>query len=174
MEQITLCIVPSRKRMDGRYRVRVRIYANGTVSYIGTDVYVCGDEWDGKQVIGRSDAKKLNSELSSILAEYRIKAQQFKKSDKTASEIRQIIIDENYFPTHQVESDKLAMLCDTLAQNSDINTMRIELERCNDIIVKLKDRIECAAEMLKGFVECSKMRKKDEKTLNTIIDYLNS
>lgn len=161
--------------MDGTCRVRVRIHAKGTVSYIGTDVYVCVDEWDGKQVIGRSDAKELNSELSSILAEYRIKAQQFRKTDKNASEIRRIIIDENFVPTQQrVESDKLAMLCDALAQNSDINAMRIELERLSFQLDNTIAKVNETSALLERFISDNKLRKREVKSLKLIIDYLNS
>lgn len=174
--KIHLCILPLKQKVNGTFSVKVRIYNREISSYITTDICVLETQWHNGVVVNHPDAERLNNELQNILTECRMKAIPFRDLDWNGKRIKDAILSDRYdeIVSELIQPETAKILRNPIIESSDITSFSLEIEHLSSQLDKIITKVNEASALLERFICNNKLRKREVKSLQLIIDYLNS
>lgn len=174
--KIHLCILPLKQKLDGTFSVKVRIYNREVSSYITTDICVLETQWHKGVVVNHPDAERLNSELQNILTECRMKAVPFRDLDWNGKRIKDAILSDRYdeIVSRLIQPKTVKNSRNPIIESSDVTSFRLEIKHLSSQLDNIITKVNETAALLERFISANKLRKREVKSLQLIIDYLNS
>lgn len=98
MATLKLVIVPAKKLVNGKHKIRVALSHNSNTRYIPTDVIISDGEFKDGMVVNRDDANHLNVKLRNILNYYQnIIDETMQLGSYTCSEVIKLLLKEHRY-----------------------------------------------------------------------------
>lgn len=98
MATLKLVIVPAKRLVNGKHKIRVALSHNSNTRYIPTDVIISDGEFKDGMVVNRDDASHLNVKLRNILNYYQnIIDETMQLGSYTCSEVIKLLIKEHRY-----------------------------------------------------------------------------
>lgn len=98
MATLKLVIVPAKRLVNGKHKIRVALSHNSNTRYIPTDVIISDGEFKDGMVVNRDDASHLNVKLRNILNYYQnIIDETMQLGSYTCSEVIKLLLKEHRY-----------------------------------------------------------------------------
>lgn len=98
MATLKLVIVPAKRLVNGKHKIRVALSHNSNTRYIPTDVIISDGEFKDGMVVNRDDANHLNVKLRNILNYYQnIIDETMQLGSYTCSEVIKLLLKEHRY-----------------------------------------------------------------------------
>ena len=98
MATLKLVIVPAKRLVNGKHKIRVALSHNSNTRYIPTDVIISDGEFKNGMVVNRDDASHLNVKLRNILNYYQsIIDETMQLGSYTCSEVIKLLLKEHRY-----------------------------------------------------------------------------
>lgn len=98
MATLKLVIVPAKRLVNGKHKIRVALSHNSNTRYIPTDVIISDGEFKDGMVVNRDDASHLNVKLCNILNYYQnIIDETMQLGSYTCSEVIKLLLKEHRY-----------------------------------------------------------------------------
>ena len=140
MATLKLRIVPAKKLIDGRHKIRISLAHNSETRYIPTDCIINDEsEFKDGMVIGRSDASTMNVKLRNLLNYYQdiIDHTSF-ISGYSCSELREILVRKRDYNNAKF-SDAMTEYLEELKEDERNKSEKLYRLACNSFIRECGD-----------------------------------
>lgn len=98
MSTLKLVIVPAKRLVNGKHKIRVALSHNSNTRYIPTDIIISDGEFKDGMVVNRDDASHLNVKLRNILNYYQsIIDETMQLGSYTCSEVIKLLLKEHRY-----------------------------------------------------------------------------
>lgn len=134
MATLKLVIVPAKRLVNGKHKIRVALSHNSNTRYIPTDVIISDGEFKDGMVVNRDDASHLNVKLRNILNYYQnIIDETMQLGSYTCSEVIKLLLKEHRYSNAKF-SDAMSAYLDDLKEEERHKSEKLYRLACESFI----------------------------------------
>lgn len=139
MATLKLVIVPAKRLVNGKHKIRVALSHNSNTRYIPTDVIISDGEFKDGMVVNRDDASHLNVKLRNILNYYQnIIDETMQLGSYTCSEVIKLLLKEHRYSNAKF-SDAMSAYLDDLKEEERHKSEKLYRLACESFIRECGD-----------------------------------
>ena len=134
MATLKLVIVPAKRLVNGKHKIRVALSHNSNTRYIPTNVIISDGEFKDGMVVNRDDASHLNVKLRNILNYYQnIIDETMQLGSYTCSEVIKLLLKEHRYSNAKF-SDAMSAYLDDLKEEERHKSEKLYRLACESFI----------------------------------------
>lgn len=134
MATLKLVIVPAKRLVNGKHKIRVALSHNSNTRYIPTDVIISDGEFKDGMVVNRDDASHLNVKLRNILNYYQnIIDETMQLGSYTCSEVIKLLLKEHRYSNAKF-SDAMKEYLEELKEEERYKSEKLYRLACESFI----------------------------------------
>lgn len=139
MATLKLVIVPAKRLVNGKHKIRVALSHNSNTRYIPTDVIISDGEFKDGMVVNRDDASHLNVKLRNILNYYQnIIDETMQLGSYTCSEVIKLLLKEHRYSNAKF-SDAMKEYLEELKEEERYKSEKLYRLACESFIRECGD-----------------------------------
>ena len=139
MATLKLVIVPAKRLVNGKHKIRVALSHNSNTRYIPTNVIISDGEFKDGMVVNRDDASHLNVKLRNILNYYQnIIDETMQLGSYTCSEVIKLLLKEHRYSNAKF-SDAMSAYLDDLKEEERHKSEKLYRLACESFIRECGD-----------------------------------